>query len=39
LLPSKLLDTVKATAKRSGMPYQRFICETLERAVVGKKRA
>ena len=37
-LPSKLLNAVKATAKRSGMPYQRFIRETLERAV-GKKRA
>ena len=38
-LPSKLLDAVKATAKRSGMPYQRFIRETLERAVIDKKRA
>jgi predicted DNA binding CopG/RHH family protein len=38
-LPSKLLDAVKATAKRSGIPYQRFIRETLERAVTLKKRA
>lgn len=38
-LPSKLLDAVKATAKRSGMPYQRFIRESLERAVIDKKRA
>jgi predicted DNA binding CopG/RHH family protein len=37
-LPSKLLAAVKASAKRSGIPYQRFIRETLERAV-GKKRA
>jgi predicted DNA binding CopG/RHH family protein len=37
-LPSKLLDAVKATAKKSGVPYQRFIRETLEQAV-GKKRA
>ena len=38
-LPSKLLDAVKATAKRSGIPYQRFIRETLVRAVTIKKRA
>jgi predicted DNA binding CopG/RHH family protein len=38
-LPSKLLDAVKKTAKRDGMPYQRFIRETLERAVTVKKRA
>jgi len=37
-LPSKLLNAVKATAKRSGMPYQKFIRETLERAVGGKGR-
>jgi predicted DNA binding CopG/RHH family protein len=37
-LPSKLLEAVKATAKSSGVPYQRFIREALERAV-GKKRA
>ena len=37
-LPSKLLAAVKASAKSSGIPYQRFIRETLEKAV-GKKRA
>jgi predicted DNA binding CopG/RHH family protein len=37
-LPSKLLAAVKASAKSSGIPYQRFIRETLEHAV-GKKRA
>ena len=37
-LPSKLLAAVKASAKSSGIPYQRFIRETLENAV-GKKRA
>ena len=37
-LPSKLLAAVKASAKSSGVPYQRFIRETLEHAV-GKKRA
>ena len=36
-LPSKLLAAVKASAKSSGVPYQRFIRETLEHAV-GKKR-
>jgi predicted DNA binding CopG/RHH family protein len=38
-LPSALLAAVKATAKREGIPYQRFIRESLERAVAGKKRA
>ena len=37
-LPSKLLAAVKASAESSGIPYQRFIRETLEQAV-GKKRA
>ena len=37
-LPSKLLAAVKASAKSSGIPYQRFIRETLEQAV-GEKRA
>jgi predicted DNA binding CopG/RHH family protein len=37
-LPSKLLAAVKASAKSSGIPYQRFIREALEQAV-GKKRA
>jgi predicted DNA binding CopG/RHH family protein len=38
-LPSGLLAAVKAKAKRKGMPYQRFIRETLEQAVAAKKRA
>jgi len=29
-LSSKLLAAVKASAKPSGILYQRFICETLE---------
>ena len=37
-LPSKLLAAVKASAKSSGVPYQRFIRETLEHAV-GKRRS
>jgi len=32
-LPEALLDAVKASAAARGMPYQRFIRETLERAV------
>jgi len=32
-LPSKLLNAVKANAKLSGIPYQRFIREVLEQAV------
>lgn len=32
-LPEKLLDAVKAKAAARGMPYQRFIRETLERAI------
>lgn len=31
-LPQPLLDAVKEQAKRRGIPYQRFICEALERA-------
>jgi predicted DNA binding CopG/RHH family protein len=37
-LPSSLLAAVKQKAKRAGVPHQRFIRETLERAVAGKKR-
>jgi len=33
-----LLDSVKARAARAGMSYQRFIRETLERAVTQSKR-
>ena len=34
-LPSDLLDAVKATAARKGMPYQRFIRQALEQALHG----
>ena len=36
-LPQSLLDAVKARADARGIPYQRFIRETLERAVTGKR--
>ena len=32
-LPGKLLDAVKAKAKSKGIPYTRFVRETLEQAV------
>lgn len=32
-MPGELLDAVKAAADAAGMPYQRFIRLTLERAV------
>jgi len=32
-LPAELLDAVKATAARKGMPYQRFIRQALEQAL------
>ena len=35
-LPSSLLGAVKAKAKEAGIPYQRFIRATLEKAVSGK---
>ncbi len=34
-LPTELLVAVKAVAARKGMPYQRFIRQTLEEAVQG----
>ena len=34
-LPADLLDAVKATAARKGMPYQRFILQALEQALHG----
>jgi predicted DNA binding CopG/RHH family protein len=37
-LSKGLLDSVKARAAREGMSYQRFIRETLERAVAQSKR-
>jgi predicted DNA binding CopG/RHH family protein len=36
-LPEGLLKAVQTTAKRQGIPYQRFIRLTLERAVAGKR--
>ena len=33
-LPEKLLDAVKTRASERGIPYQRWIREALERAVV-----
>lgn len=32
-MPTRLLETVKARAKERGIPYQRFIRETLEKAL------
>lgn len=32
-LPGELLAAVKAAASKAGMPYQRFIRHTLERAI------
>jgi predicted DNA binding CopG/RHH family protein len=32
-LPKPLLDAVKATAAKAGIPYQRFIRQVLEKAV------
>jgi predicted DNA binding CopG/RHH family protein len=32
-LPSRLLTEVKSSAKKAGMPYQRFIRQTLENAI------
>jgi predicted DNA binding CopG/RHH family protein len=38
-LPRPLLNAVKASAAKSGMPYQRFIRQALETAVQRRKRA
>lgn len=35
-LPAELLQAVRRKAEAAGMPYQRFIRATLERAVAGK---
>lgn len=32
-MPEKLVDAIKAKARSRGMPYQRFIRETLEKAL------
>ncbi|MBF6561226.1 MAG: BrnA antitoxin family protein [Candidatus Binataceae bacterium] len=37
-LPAALLAAVKTGASRAGMPYQRFIRQTLEAAVQSRKR-
>jgi predicted DNA binding CopG/RHH family protein len=36
-MPKPLLAAVKARAKERGIPYTRFIRETLERAMTGPK--
>jgi len=38
-LPRPLLDAVKATAAKAGVPYQRFIRQALESAVRPRKGA
>lgn len=37
-LPPKLLKAVRTTAAKAGMPYQRFIRQTLEAAVHPRKK-
>jgi predicted DNA binding CopG/RHH family protein len=37
-LPLALLDAVKESAKARGIPYTRFVQETLEQAVAGQDR-
>ena len=37
-LPEQLLEAVKKRAKRRGIPYQRFIRETLEKAVAQEQK-
>jgi predicted DNA binding CopG/RHH family protein len=37
-LPRPLLDAVKASAAKAGLPYQRFIRQALEVAVGGTER-
>jgi predicted DNA binding CopG/RHH family protein len=37
-LPRPLLDAVKAAAAEVGVPYQRFIRQALEAAVMSRKR-
>ena len=38
-LPKSLLSAVKDTASHEGIPYQRFIRQALERAVITAKKA
>ena len=37
-LPRPLLDAVKATAAKAGLPYQRFIRQALETAVQSRRK-
>ncbi len=37
-MPQALLDALKARAQREGVPYQRFIRQTLEQALSGTPR-
>jgi predicted DNA binding CopG/RHH family protein len=37
-VPQQLLDAVKAKAEREGIPYQRFIRQTLEQAVTSDRK-
>ncbi len=37
-LPSSLLSAVKSSAKKAGIPYQRFIRQTLEDAILAAPR-
>ena len=37
-LPRTLLDAVKAKAAKQGIPYQRYIRQTLESAIAAQKR-
>jgi predicted DNA binding CopG/RHH family protein len=37
-ISEELLDAVRKTAKREGIPYQRYIRQALERAVSERKR-
>jgi len=36
-LPGELLSAVKRAAKRRGVPYQRFIRQTLEKTIKGSR--
>ncbi len=36
-LPGPLLDAVKATARKAGVPYQRFIRQAIEAAILQTK--
>ena len=37
-MPQALLDALKDRAKREGVPYQRFIRQTLEQALAGPQQ-